>query len=90
LADTITDASDDALADGTATGFSFQEYTAAALSQTLRRAEATYREQGDVWRRIVAGGMRQDWSWSRSAQRYVELYRQTVAARRQAPASASR
>ncbi len=90
LVDTIVDVNDDSLSDGTATGFSFQENTAQAFSQTLRRAEAVYRTQPDVWQRIVANGMRQDWSWARSAQRYVDLYRQTISLRRKSPATAVR
>ena len=38
LADTITNTTDETLAAGTATGFSFHEYSALALSETLRRA----------------------------------------------------
>lgn len=90
LADTIADTNDDTLADGTATGFSFADYTGPAFSQTLRRALATFRERPDDWRRIVANGMRQDWSWSRSARQYVDLYRQTIAAHRQSPTPATR
>lgn len=90
LADTITDVNDDTLADNTATGFSFNDYNPQALSQTLRRAEATFREKPEVWRQIVTTGMKQDWSWGRSARAYVDLYRQALAVRRQAPATAGR
>jgi starch synthase len=90
LADTITDVNDDTLADNTATGFIFNDYNPQALSQTLRRAEATFREKPEVWRQIVTTGMKQDWSWGRSARAYVDLYRQALAVRRQAPATAGR
>jgi len=78
LADTVVDATPKALADGTATGFSFAEYTALALSDTLFRACHTYADQG-VWRQLVQTGMQQDWSWGQSARRYIELYDQTRA-----------
>jgi starch synthase len=83
LADTIADATSEALAAGTATGFSFQQYSLLALSETLRRACAAY-AQPEVWSQLIATGMRQDWSWSRSAEQYVALYTRTLARRRQA------
>ena len=76
LADTITDASDDNLANGTANGFSFLPYEADALEATLRRACDTYRGRRDVWSQLVETGMRQDWSWQRSAQSYAAVYEQ--------------
>jgi starch synthase len=85
LADTITDARPDALAAGTANGFSFREDRAEALAETLQRALDAYRRP-EVWDRLVGVGMRQDWSWDHSAREYVTLYEQTVArARRPAP-----
>ena len=77
LADTIVDAQAETLAAGTANGFSFREDKSAALSETLRRACDMYR-QPEVWKRLVDTGMRQDWSWSRSAREYVKLYQQIV------------
>jgi starch synthase len=78
LADTIVDATELALAAGTATGFSFVEDSPAALSETLRRAVEAYRRP-EVWSRLIATGMRQDWSWATSAKRYETLYRETAA-----------
>jgi starch synthase len=77
LADTIVDANPRTLADGTANGFSFSEDGPVALNETLGRAVEAYAAP-DVWGRLVATGMRQDWSWSRSAEQYGELYRRTV------------
>jgi starch synthase len=77
LADTITDASPAALAAGTATGFTFSDYSALALAEALSRACQAYR-QPEVWRQLVQTGMRQDWSWATSARGYVELYRATI------------
>jgi starch synthase len=59
-------------------GFSFQEYSPLALSETLRRACDLYHQQPEVWRRLVQTGMRQDWSWAHSAKQYVELYVKTI------------
>jgi len=72
LADTI-DASN---------GFSFEEYSQLALEETLNKACEAYR-QPDAWNRLIAAGMAQDRSWSRSAKEYVELYESMIARSRQ-------
>lgn len=78
LVDTIVDATRETLAGGSATGFSFREYEVLALTETLRRAIEAY-GQPAIWSKLIAAGMRQDWSWDRSAQQYVELYQKTAA-----------
>lgn len=84
LADTVVDTDPQTLAKGTATGFTFSEYTALALDDTLRRACELYSDR-PVWRQLIVRGMEQDWSWSQSARQYVELYELTRArARREA------
>lgn len=75
LADTVVDATDDNIAAGKATGFTFVPFTADALLQAISRAVATYREKPEIFRLIQAIGMRQDWSWRRSAGEYQEVYR---------------
>lgn len=76
LANTVTDATPATLAAGTATGFSFREYSIMALAETLRRACDTY-AQPQTWSQIIANGMKQDWSWNRSARDYLDLYQRT-------------
>ncbi len=78
LADTVTNTTDETLAAGTATGFSFHDYSAFALSETLRRAVNLFGPR-DVWDRIVTTGMKQDWSWTRSAREYTALYERMLA-----------
>jgi starch synthase len=73
LADTVTDTTRETLAAGTATGFSFREYSPLALAETLTRACETY-AQRSVWSQLVRTGMNQDWSWHRSANEYATLY----------------
>ena len=77
LADTITNTSDKTIADGTANGFSFADASSYALSMAIERALRTY-QQTDTWRQLIETGMRQDWSWRKSASKYVDLYRHTV------------
>ena len=82
LADTIVDCHDATLADRTANGFSFTEYHSEALHQALGRALEAFSETA-TWSQLVETGMGQDWSWSRSAGRYVDLYRQALEVKRQ-------
>jgi starch synthase len=74
LADTVTDCRPETVAAGTATGFSFEPYSAGAFREAVRRATDAYRNQPDVWRQLVGTGMRQDWSWDHSAAEYERLY----------------
>jgi starch synthase len=59
------------------TGFVFKDYTAAALLDALTRALSTYRDRR-TWRTLQVAGMRQDFSWDRSAAEYVKMYRRAM------------
>jgi starch synthase len=74
LADTVGDTTLATLANGTATGFSFQAFTGDALLEATQRAVALYRGQTDTWRQVLTTAMRADWSWDRSAAEYERLY----------------
>ena len=74
LADTIVDATPENLSAETANGFSFDDFDTGSLNRALSRAVDTYRQKPKLWRQIVETGMRQDLSWKRSAERYVQLY----------------
>ena len=52
-----------------------------ALSETLRRACDLFRLHPDEWKKLIETGMAQDWSWGRSARKYVELYEKSLAKR---------
>ena len=81
LADTIVGYGSVQAESTAANGFSFQEYSALALSETLRRACDLFRLNPAAWKTLVETGMTQDWSWGRSARKYVELYEKTLAKR---------
>ncbi len=81
LADTIVGYGGVQAESTAANGFSFLEYSALALSETLRRACDLFRVQPAAWKTLVETGMTQDWSWGRSARKYVELYEKTLAKR---------
>ena len=78
LADTVIDTTPESLADGTATGFSFEAFSAEALGACLHRAIKLYHDDRKQWNQIMLNGMRRDWSWGASAAAYESLYRQTI------------
>ncbi|MBN1808288.1 MAG: glycogen synthase GlgA [Planctomycetes bacterium] len=73
LADTVVDYASGGRGSAAANGFSFSGYGAFDLQDALRRALGLYRRR-DRWRRLQIAGMKQDWSWDRSAGEYVGLY----------------
>ncbi len=73
LADTVTDYRPERLESGEATGFTFRQYSAEALTRAVRRAVELYKNR-DAWRRLMLNAMAQDWSWERSARQYLEVY----------------
>ncbi|WP_164100918.1 glycogen synthase GlgA [Candidatus Laterigemmans baculatus] len=89
LADTVVDTTAETLAAGTATGFHMREYSVNGLLDALQRAALVRWDNQPTWDQIVRRGMRQDWSWRKSAAQYEHLYSETwlrKAARRAAPA----
>ena len=75
LADTVVDANPQTLKEGTATGFSFEQATADALTSAMLRAQKVYRDK-DAWMQLQKNGMTQDLSWQKSAEHYLSLYSQ--------------
>ena len=75
LADTITDAGDPG-----GTGVMFDEFNPWALWDALERCLKVY-AQPAKWRQLQDNGMARDFSWSRSAREYVDLYERARAAR---------
>jgi starch synthase len=88
LADSIVDATPDAIERGEATGFVFEEYTADAFWAAIERALAAYRNP-EVWSKLMQAGMATDFSWDRAAKAYVELYVKAVGRKRRDPRSQS-
>ncbi|MBV8888447.1 MAG: glycogen synthase GlgA [Alphaproteobacteria bacterium] len=74
LADTVIDATAATLAEGTATGFAFEEESPQGLLRAVERALALYRDR-NAWRRVMRRGMTRDFSWDTAARQYLELYR---------------
>ena len=74
LADTVVDASDEAVRHDSATGFSFDPAIPAALEAALARAARAY-AQPARWCQLMLRAMAQDFSWTGAASRYMALYR---------------
>jgi starch synthase len=64
------------------TGFVFQWETPEAVLGTLRWALETYRNRPEAWRKMQHRAMQVDFSWDKSAQQYVDLYRTAINKRR--------
>ncbi len=70
------------------TGFKFDAYDGRALLDCVRVAVRVYNDQ-DAWRRLMANGMAQDFSWTASAAEYSRLYEAAKKGRNQSAAAAS-
>jgi starch synthase len=78
LADTVVDATSQNVIMSRATGFSFMPATAQAFAEALQRCLRMFRDDRKTWRQLQQTGMKQDWSWRRSAAEYERLYHQTL------------
>jgi starch synthase len=63
---------------GQGTGFVFQEPRAEALGEAVRAARRIFVDR-QAWLQLRQNAMTQDFSWERSAARYVDLYRRAMA-----------
>jgi starch synthase len=70
LADTVKDVTENP---ESGTGFVFHPYDSQVLLETIERAVA-YHQQSDAWRKLQLRGMDQDFSWRKSAQKYIDIY----------------
>ena len=68
LHDTVTDSE---------TGFVFVDTKVKSFNDTLRRALQVFPDRAR-WRKLQQAGMAQDFSWSNSASKYLDLYRKLV------------
>jgi len=73
LADTVVDATPDAVATDRATGFMFGPATSRALGQAMAQTVQAYRQPA-LWRQLVLRGMAQNFSWDVAARQYLALY----------------
>jgi starch synthase len=84
LADTVVDCTPQTLAEQTATGFYLDDFSAEALDHAIGKSLRLRFHQPQQWEQLVRTGMSQDWSWTSSAEHYVQLYEKTLALKRKA------
>jgi len=75
LADTIENCNP---AKGTGTGFVFKNYDSNELLNTIRFAVEVYKNK-KVWAKLMQNGMLKDFSWDKSAEKYMGLYDKAAA-----------
>ena len=63
---------------GAGNGFTFANYNAHDMLNTIRRAVEFYYNRKDIWKLIVERGMRADFSWDKSAKEYKKMYQETM------------
>jgi starch synthase len=73
LFDTVVDASEENCTQQTATGFVMADVSETALLEAIDRALILYAER-DLWKKVMRTAMKQDHSWTRSAQDYAAVY----------------
>jgi starch synthase len=73
LADTVTDCTAATLADHTASGFTFHEFTPEGLRAALHRAFDLYRHPAD-WIAVQHHAMQLRFDWQVAAQAYATLF----------------
>jgi starch synthase len=74
MADSVTNASPEAMQQGTATGIFLTTLSVQGLVEGVRRGHSLYR-QPIAWRKIQTCAMRQDFGWHQSSDSYHDLYR---------------
>jgi len=79
LADTVTSADANTIADGSATGIVFDNFDAAALEWAIEEAMRLYADP-DGYTRVQAAAMRLDHSWNTRITAYERLYERVRAA----------
>jgi starch synthase len=82
LADSVVDANGPNLYANAATGFVFDAANPEQLLRAIDRALNLYAAPR-LWRDLMETCMRQDFSWTRSATRYLDLYRHLIESRRE-------
>ncbi|MFP4351073.1 MAG: hypothetical protein ACLFQY_22530, partial [Desulfococcaceae bacterium] len=66
LADTIRDGEN---------GFTFPDFNAFQFLDAVGRAVETFRDRPEKWKQMMQRAMKEDYSWKKSARKYIEVYR---------------
>ena len=64
---------------GEGDGFTFYDFLPDVLLETVDRALSVYKEEPDQWRLMMKRAMEKNFTWKKSAKKYLEAYRQIEA-----------
>ena len=59
---------------GTGNGFTFASYNAHDMLHVIREACGVFRYNKPAWKKLMLQGMKSDFSWGSSADKYIEVY----------------
>jgi starch synthase len=74
LADTVRDVDE---YEENGNGFTFEDFNSKHFYKTIERALDYYKAK-EKWRNIVKVGMNEDFSWNKSAKKYIEIYKKAI------------
>jgi starch synthase len=74
LIDTVIDVSEGKKGNG----FVFKDFTPEAMLKAIERAIELYANDPKAWKKLMVTGMKYDFTWIKSAKKYVELYKKTL------------
>jgi len=66
--------------EGTGTGFGFQAFSSFQLIECIKKALELYDFSPETWQKIVQTAMIQDFSWTNSCRKYLNMYQQLIPA----------
>lgn len=78
LADSVTDFNPTT---GKGTGFTFDHFDSLSLMLTIARALENYKNK-PLWKKIQTQAMREDFSWSKSAEEYSKIFSKAISYRK--------
>lgn len=73
----LDDTVEDYAGNGKGTGFKFYKYESKELMKAIQRALKVY-QQPEEWKRIIRNAMSEDFSWTNSARKYINLYKDLI------------
>ena len=62
-------------------GFLFREYSAKAIKETVEKAVWIWKNDRKRYIKMVKTALKSDFSWERSAEEYIKLYKKLVVGR---------
>ena len=77
LADAVIDTTKSSIENHTATGFYIKDDSPSSLLSSVQSAIKLYQDAA-IWKQLQLNAMGQDFSWHKSAEKYIELYNETI------------